>query len=101
MNVIGRALRDMKKRKAAGIDEIPMEAWMFGGELSGCLRDLLVQIWKEEKIPEDWKVSMIVPIHKKGDQEKAENYRGVSLLCTGYKIYAEILRERLEEEIGN
>ena len=42
---------------------------------------------------------MVVPIYKKGDQERTENYSGVSLLCTGYKIFTEILRERLEEEI--
>lgn len=35
-----------------------------------------------------------------GDQEKTENYRGIiSLLCTAYKIYAEVLRSKLEEEI--
>lgn len=56
-------------------------------------------MWKEEIIPEEWRISVVVPVYKKGDQEKAENYRGISLLCTGYKIYAEILRERLEEEI--
>lgn len=97
---IRRAVKNMKKKKPAGIDEISMEAWMFGGEaVSKSLLDIMNQMWKEEKIPEEWRISVIVPIYKKGDQEKAENYRGVSLLCTGYKIYAEILRERLEEKI--
>lgn len=41
---------------------------------------------------------MVVLIFKKGDPEEMENYRGISLLCTAYKIYAEILRARLEEE---
>lgn len=41
----------------------------------------------------------MVPIYKKGDQEKVENYTGISLLCTAYKIYAEVLRRRLEEEV--
>lgn len=42
---------------------------------------------------------MIVPIYKKGKQEVVENYRGISLLCTAYKIYAEILRNRSDEEV--
>lgn len=41
---------------------------------------------------------MVVSIYKKGDQEKVEN-TGISLLCTVYKIYAEVLRRRLEEEV--
>jgi len=41
---------------------------------------------------------MITPIHKKGNTNDMRNYRGVTLLCT-YKIYAEILAERLKGEI--
>lgn len=29
---IRRTVNSMKKRKATGVDEIPMEAWMYGGE---------------------------------------------------------------------
>lgn len=36
---------------------------------------------------------------KRGDKEKAKNYRGISLLCTAYKIYAEVIRNGIEKEI--
>lgn len=40
-----------------------------------------------------------MPIYKRGDLKKVENYRGISLLCTAYKIFAEILRHRLKKEV--
>jgi len=42
---------------------------------------------------------VITPIHKKGDTSDVRNYRGITLLCTPYKIYAAILAERLSKEI--
>lgn len=97
---IEKIVRKMKKKKAAGIDGIPMLAWKYGGRtIRKGLLDILRVIWKSGRIPEEWKTSVIVPLFKKGDQEKMENYRGISLLCTAYKIYAELLRQRLEEEI--
>ncbi|KAI4476566.1 hypothetical protein M0804_013460 [Polistes exclamans] len=38
-------------------------------------------------------------IHKKGDRDKIENYRGVTLTCTAYKIYAYMLSEKLKKEV--
>jgi len=38
-----------------------------------------------------------MPLYKKGDTESIRNNRGISLLCTPY---AEILRIKLEEEVG-
>jgi len=58
------------------------------------------QIWEEGEIPEDWRKGIIVPIHKKGDHPGLpSNYRRVSLLCTVYKIYTELIRGRLEREV--
>lgn len=54
--------------------------------------------------PEEWKVGIISPIHKKGNTKVVENYRGITLLCTAYKIYAykiyaNILTEKLRIKI--
>ena len=46
-------------------------------------------------MPEEWKESIIVPIHKKGDKTDCNNYRGISLLPTSYKILSNILLSRL------
>lgn len=93
------AIKKLKKRKAVGVDGIPMEAWKFGrGTVKEKLVELLRQIWKEGYIPKDWRMSITVLLYKRGDSNIAGNYRGISLLCSAYKIYAEILRNRLDEE---
>ena len=54
---------------------------------------------------EEWKESIIVPIYKKGDKTHCNNYRGISLLPTTYKILSNILLSRFipyaEEVIGD
>lgn len=93
-----RAVKAMRKDKAAGKDGIQMEAYIYGGTtIREGVVDLMKQIWGENRIPEEWKSSIIIPIYKKGDQERRENYRGIALMCTAYKIYTEILRNRLEK----
>lgn len=46
-----------------------------------------------------WKEGVIVPIGKKGDVERAEGYKGVTLLVTAYKVYAMVIAERVREEM--
>jgi len=41
--------------------------------------ELVRQILEEERIPEEWKETIIVPIHKRGDRVRCENYRGIAL----------------------
>lgn len=47
-------------------------------------------------MPVKWRRNIIVPLHKRGDVNDTGNYRGISLLCSAYKIFAEILKKRLE-----
>ena len=57
--------------------------------------NLFFSIWNREDLPEEWKESIIVPIHKKGDKTDCNNYRGISILPTTYKIVSNILLSRL------
>ncbi|XP_024894202.1 uncharacterized protein LOC112468991 [Temnothorax curvispinosus] len=56
----------------------------------------LNQVWSEGCIPKDWRTSIIVLLYKRGEVNKVGNYRGISFLCSAYKIYAKIIR-RLEK----
>ena len=44
---------------------------------------------------DDWFVSIIAPIHKKGSKMDPDNYRGVSLISCLYKLLTAILNRRL------
>jgi len=90
-----------KEKKAVGIDGIPMETWIYiyaGKDLRGNLVNLLKQVLKDGKILKDWRKSIVIPLYKRGDANVPSNYREISLLCTAYKIYAEVIKRRLEEE---
>jgi len=50
------------------------------------IHKLITSICKKEKLPEEWKESITVPIHKKGEKTDFNNYRGISILPTTYKI---------------
>jgi len=51
------------------------------------IHKLITSIWKKEKLPEEWKESIIVTIHKKGDKTDCNNYRGISLCQPLTKFY--------------
>lgn len=55
---------------------------------------LIKKIWREERMPEEWKVGQIVIIYKKEDQQECKNYRG-TLLNVAYKIMSAIIQSRL------
>ena len=82
--------------KSPGIDQIPAELTKSGGRTI-CLEihKLITSIWKKEKLPEEGKESITVPIHKKGHNTNCNNYRGISLFPTTYKILSNILLSRL------
>lgn len=45
---------------------------------------------------EEWIEGDIVPIIKKGEEKNVEEYRGVTLMRTAYKVYASMLAKRLK-----
>ena len=81
------AIGMLKSHKSPGIDEIAAELIKAGGGTTcGEIHKLITSIWKKEKLPEEWKESIIEPIHEKGDKTDCNNYSGISILPTTYKI---------------
>ena len=79
----------MKSNKEPGVSEVSIDMLRAGDE--ECLiwmSDLLKAVW--EKMPENWRKSLIVPIFKCG------NYRGIKLLEHGLKILERTLDKRID-----
>ena len=97
---IGRVVRGLKDGKAGGSDGIQNEVWKYGGEeVEKWLWVVCNRVWRGEGWPEGWKEGIVVPVLKKGAGERVEDYRGITLTQTAYKIYASVLAERLRLEV--
>ena len=53
-------------------------------------------MWRERRVPSDWYDAVLVPIPKKGDLSKCDNWRGIALLDVVGKVVARVLQERLQ-----
>ena len=74
----------LKNYKSPGTDQIPAELIKAGGRTIRCeIRKLIISIWNKEELPDEWKESSI---YKKGDKTDCNNYRGILLLPTTYKV---------------
>jgi hypothetical protein len=100
------AIAKLKKYKSPGSDEIPPELIQALGEiLLSEIHKLINSVWNKKELPDQWKESIIVPVHKKGDKTGCNNYCGISLLSISYNILSNILHSRLlsyiDEIIGD
>ena len=92
-----RAIQKGKRRKAGGVDEIPLESLANKTAVS-TLKKLFNCCYDTGIIPSDWEKSIINPIPKdlSKDQRDPMNYRGISLTCSTYKLYCSVLLSRLQ-----
>ncbi|KAK3526616.1 hypothetical protein QTP70_030755 [Hemibagrus guttatus] len=98
---VRKALKRMKSGKAVGPDDIPVEVWKCLGEAAvEFLTSLFNSILESEKIPEEWKRSVLVPIFKnKGDVQSCSNYRGIKLMSHTMKLWERVVEARLRKVV--
>jgi len=89
------AIEKLKSHKLPGIDQIPAELIKAGGRTICLEIHKLITSIQKERLPEEWKESIIVAIHKNRDKTDCSNYRGILLLPTTYKILSNSLLSRL------
>jgi hypothetical protein len=96
----------LKNYKSPGSDEILAELIPAGSEiLLSVIHKLINSVWNKEELPDQWKESIIVPVHKRGDKTDCNNYRGILLLSISYTILSNILLSMLvpyiDETVGD
>jgi hypothetical protein len=69
------AIGKLKSYKSPDTGQILAELIKAGGEtLYSEKHRLICSIWNKQKLPQQWKESIIVPIYKKGDKTDCNNY---------------------------
>eukprot|EP00745_Piridium_sociabile_P015926 TRINITY_DN2374_c0_g1_i12.p1 TRINITY_DN2374_c0_g1~~TRINITY_DN2374_c0_g1_i12.p1 ORF type:complete len:1135 (+),score=79.90 TRINITY_DN2374_c0_g1_i12:1880-5284(+) len=93
---IRNAIGALKSNRAAGPDGIIGE---FYKNSADCIIPFLVKyfnyIFDNGLFPEVWSLAVLLPLHKKGDINNPDNFRGISLLNICSKIYSFILNKRI------
>ena len=57
---------------------------------------LFNEIFNKGVYPENWTDSIIHPLHKKGNPNDPNNYRGISLSDVSGKLFSTIINRRLQ-----
>ena len=93
------AARAMKHGRASGMDGIPAEFWqavVVNGPGCEWALEFCNIIWDRKEIPDDWRTARVATLYKKGDPALCDNYRPISLLAVGYRLFAAMLLRRLK-----
>ena len=64
------------------------------------LHSICQQIWKTQQWPQDRKMSVFIPISKKGNAIECSNYRTIALISHASKVMLKILQARLQQYVN-
>ena len=93
---ISKVIRKMKTGASpCPLDQISIIALKKCPILRTYLHKLLCQCWVKRKITTAWKQSVTILAHKKGNADKPENFRPITLEPVLSKIYTSLIRNRI------
>ena len=88
--------------KASGGDGIVAELFqILKDDAIKVLHSVCQQICKKQQWSQDWKMSIFIPIPKKGNAKKCSNYRILVLISHTSKVMMKILQARLQQYMNH
>ena len=63
------------------------------------LHRLIILIWRQGKVPQQWKDAVITVLYKKGDKTECGNYRGISLVSHAGNVLFKVVARRLSASV--
>ena len=87
-DLILAAAKKLKRSYSAGPDGIPAIVFNRCADvLTNPLRCIFNKSFEQSKFPEIWKQSHMFPVLKSGDRQNVRNYRGITSLSAGSKLF--------------
>ena len=84
--------------KASGGDGIPVELFqILKDDAVKVLHSTCQHIWKTQQWPQAWKMSVFIPVPKKGNAKECSNYRTIALVSHISKVMLKSLQARLQQ----
>ena len=97
---VERAVSQMQSSKAPREDQIVAKMIRAGGEITlRKIQELFNAVLRTETVPKEWKNAITTLILKKGDKKDLTNYIPISLLSHIYKLFTEVLKNRLSSSL--
>ena len=91
------ALGSITTNEVSGGDGIPAELFeILKDAAAKVLHSICQHIWKTQQWPQDWKVSLFIPIPKKGNAKGSSNYCTIALISHPSKVMLKILQARFQ-----
>ena len=96
---IETAVNSRKKGKSSGVDNIPAELILAGGnKVIDVLTTICNSIWKNGKWPTQWTQSLVITLPKRGNLQLCQNYRSISLISHPSKVMLKVIQNRLKPQ---
>ena len=88
--------------KASGGDQIPTKPFkILKDDTVKVLHSTSQKIWKTQKWPQDWKMSVFIPIPKKDNAKECSPYCTIVLISHASKAMLKILQVRLQQYMNH
>ena len=95
------ALEIITINKASGGDGIPVGLFqILKYDAVKVLHSICQQIWKTQRWPQDWKISVFFPIPNKSNGKECQDYHTIGLISQASKVMLKILQVRLQQSMN-
>uniref|UniRef100_T1INJ7 Reverse transcriptase domain-containing protein n=1 Tax=Strigamia maritima TaxID=126957 RepID=T1INJ7_STRMM len=95
---LNKAINKLKNGKSPGIDITINEFYKAMSKSARLIvLEILNVIWRTQVCPKEWRIGVIIPIYKAGEEADTNNYRGITLLNTLYKIMTTMMAARIQD----
>ena len=96
------ALGNITANKASKVDGIQAKLFqILNDDAVKVLHSICQQIWKTQQWPQNWKMSVFIPIPKKvNDVKECSNYSTTALISHATKVMLKVLQAKLQQYVN-